>query len=692
MEMGRASMAALEGWTTEDRGRPVEQYRLSDLGRITCCPVETHADRQRWEALLDAEHFLGAGPLVGRRLRYLVRSEHFGVVAALAFSAPAWRLGARDAWIGWCDTTRAEHLDRVVANTRLLIRGHLRVPGLATHVLSQALRRLAGDWAARYGQRPVLVETFIDRTRHRGGCYRAANWFYVGDTAGRGRNDRHHAASAGVKAIYAYPLCPEWRRALGAPEQPPCTPDADDWARHEFAHVRLGDQRLQQRLIRVGRALAAQPSASLPQACGDRAATQAAYRLFAHPSVTMDTILASHYQATASRCHGEAVVLAVQDTTTLNYTAQPLTEAGFGPIGSRADGAHGLIVHDTLALNASGTPLGLIDVQAWARAGEDHGLRRLGTDDRDLANKESGKWCDSHHRASQLQHELGAGTRVVSVADREGDLFDLLSAAATGDSADVLVRANHNRALADGSGRRLVEHMKALDAAGVQQLSLPKRGNQKARTARMAVTFDRVTLQPPQAKRDQAPVTVDVIRTTEIAPPQGAQPVTWTLLTTVATETLAEACERIDWYAKRWHIEVYHRTLKSGCRIEERQLGSADSLEACLGVDLVVAWRVSLLTHHSRQDPDAACTVYFAPEQWKALWVRTGAEVIPDDADEPTLREATRRVAQLGGFLGRKSDGEPGAQTLWKGLQRLDDCTEMFCIMLERARSGRLPP
>jgi len=691
MDAETAGLAALEAWATVSRGRPVQQHRLSDLGRIECEPVDSDEALTRWEALLDAEHFLGAGPLVGRRVRYLVASEHLGVVAALAFSAAAWRLGARDAWIGWDDTTRAEHLAQVVCNSRFLVRGHLRVPGLASHVLARALARLAEDWAARYGERPVLVETFIDRRRHRGGCYRAANWRYVGDTAGRGRNDRRHAGAAGVKAVYVYPLCRHWRQRLGAPEQPPCTPDADDWARHEFAHARLGDRRLQQRLITVARACAEQPTASLPQACGHRAATQAAYRLLAHPGVTMDRILASHYQATAARCRAESVVLAVQDTTTLNYSAHPLTEAGFGPIGSRADGAHGLIVHDTLALNPAGTPLGLIDVQAWARESADHGLRRLAGDHRELDNKESGKWLDSHQRASALQRQLGAATRVVSVADREGDLFELLAAAQQQGGADILVRAQHDRALADGAGR-LNAHLDALDAAGVQELAIPRRGNQAARSARMAVRFARVRLQPPRSKRRQAPVTVHAIRTTEIDPPPGARALTWTLLTTVPTDSLEAACERLRWYARRWAIEVYHRTLKSGCRIEERQLGSAERLEACLGVDLVVAWRVALLTHQAREHPDAPCSVYFSQAQWKALWVRTGAEAIPADADEPTLREAMRRVAQLGGFLARKGDGEPGAQTLWKGLQRLDDITDMFRIMLEMANPGRPPP
>lgn len=564
------------------------------------------------------------------------------------------------------------------------------MPGLASHVLSQVLRRLADDWAEAHGEHPVLVETFIDRSRHRGGCYRAANWHYVGDTAGRGRNDRHHAGGAGVKAVYLYPLRRDWRRALDAPTQPPRPPDVDDWARHEFAHLRLGDHRLAQRVVTVARARAAQPTASLPQACGTRAATQAAYRLFGNPKVTMNRLLASHYQATASRCHGESVVLAVQDTTTLNYAAHPQTE-GLGPIGTRADGAHGLIVHDTLAVNPAGTPLGLLDVQAWAREADDHGLRRLTSDDRDFDNKESGKWLDSHASASALQHQLGETTRVVSVCDREGDIYELLTAAGQPGAADVLARVQHDRALADGASR-LIAHMDALDAAGVQEVAVPRRGNQKARTARMAVRFARVTLKPPKAKHHQEPVTVNAIRTTELDPPAGARPLGWTLLTTVPTDTLEQACERITWYTRRWQIEVYHRTLKSGCRIEERQLGSADSLEACLGVDMVVAWRVFLLAHQGREDPDAPCSVYFSEAQWKALWVRTGAPEIPSDDDEPTLREAMRRVAQLGGFLGRKSDGEPGTQTLWKGLQRLDDITDMYRVMLDMMRAGRTPP
>src|SRR5699024_2988344 len=142
---------------------------------------------------------LGAGPLVGTRLCYLVHSEHLGVVGALAFSAAAWALAPRDRLIGWDETTRQAHLQRIVCNSRFLVRPHLQVPQLASFVLARCLRRLPDDWLARYGWAPVLVETFIDRSRYRGGCYRAANWRYVGDTRGRGRNDRRHAAARPIK-------------------------------------------------------------------------------------------------------------------------------------------------------------------------------------------------------------------------------------------------------------------------------------------------------------------------------------------------------------------------------------------------------------------------------------------------------------------------------------------------------------
>jgi hypothetical protein len=159
--------------------------------------------------------------------------------------------------------------------------------------------------------------------------------------------------------------------------------------------------------------------------------------------------------------------------------------------------------------------------------------------------------------------------------------------------------------------------------------------------------------------------------------------VDWKLITTVEVKTLAQALELIEWYTQRFQIEVYHRTLKSGCKIEERQLGNAERIEGCLAIDMVVAWRIVHLTKLGREVPQVPCTVFFEEAQWKALVAFVTREVrVP--VKPPTLQEAILMMAKrLGGFLGRKGDGEPGAEIIWKALQRLDDITQMWVVMME---------
>jgi hypothetical protein len=162
------------------------------------------------------------------------------------------------------------------------------------------------------------------------------------------------------------------------------------------------------------------------------------------------------------------------------------------------------------------------------------------------------------------------------------------------------------------------------------------------------------------------------------------------LLSTMPVNTFDQAIEKLHWYARRWGIEVLHRTLKSGCRIEQRQLGQADRLEACLAIDLVVAWRIFHLTKLGREVQQPPCTVYFEEAEWKALMVFTTRNPVPPEKP-PSLRQAIHRVAGLGGFLGRKGDGEPGTQTLWLGLQRLDDIVAMWRVMSDMVNATQTP-
>ena len=673
------------------RGRPVSPPPASpqlsgsveSLREVELIPVggPRSAAARLWKQLVATHHYLGYRPACGAQLRYLIRCAD-GVIGALSFSAAAWRLAARDHWIGWSEPARQAHLHQVVANDRFVIVPSVRVKNLASRVLALAAQRLPVDWQARYGYRPLLLETFVEIRRFNGACYRAANWIAVGTTAGRSRQDRRHQAAVPRKAILLRPLVAEARTVLCEEPPPlirsPVRPDplqdqSSDWAEAEFGPAPLGDARLQRRLWTVARDLFARPGASLPQACGSRAKTKAAYRLFAHPTMQLAPVLASHYTATHARLATQAVVLAVQDTTTLNYSAHPATEQ-LGPITNRADGWLGLHLHSTIAYDPHGTALGLLQAQCWARDPEAYGKKHH-RHQLPLEAKESVKWLRGYAAACQAAQACPQ-TTVVSVGDREADIYELFLAAAQAGAggqgrAEVLVRAMRERTLAE-SPQRVWTWLPQQAVAGQVEIHVPARAGRKARVARLAVRFAAVELAPPTNKRKLARVKVWAVLAQEVGTSPGVEPICWQLLTTLPVANFEGAVEKLRWYAQRFQIEVFHRTLKSGCRLETRQLRHAARLEACLAVDLVVAWRLVHLTKLGRQAPELPCTTCLEEVQWRVL-VAVARPDLRVAATPPTLQEAVRMVASLGGFLGRKQDGQPGVQCLWRGWQRLED-------------------
>jgi hypothetical protein len=187
------------------------------VGELSGLHLQRVADKttsRLWNGLIDRWHYLGYSPLPGAQLRYLIGWEQ-GVLGAIGFGAAAWKVAARDRWIGWEPAQREAHLGRVLNNARFLLLPWVEVKNLASKVLSLAAVQVARDFPARYGERVVLLETFVERPRFRGTCYRAANWQYVGETAGRGKCDRHRRAALPRKGIYLYPLAADFRAALG---------------------------------------------------------------------------------------------------------------------------------------------------------------------------------------------------------------------------------------------------------------------------------------------------------------------------------------------------------------------------------------------------------------------------------------------------------------------------------------------
>lgn len=647
---------------------------LADLGPLK---VERVSRRQRalneqWKRLMQ-HHPLGGGPLVGAQVRYLIGNIE-GWVAGLAFSASAWQLAARDRWIGWSTEARRSNLPYVVCNSRFLIAPWVQVDNLASKVLALCAARLGQDWEEIYGYRPVLLETYVDPEHHSGVCYRAANWVCVGQSSGRGRQDRQRQCAISRKDIYVRPLARGWQKRLRVenrrrPKAARLKGEVSDWAEQEFGGANLGDRRWSRRLIEMGRSFYARPQANIPLACG-RAGAKAAYRFLSHGKVRMEEILAPHYESTVRRIAEQKVVLAVQDTTSFNYSTHPALE-GQGLIGTHADGPKGIWMHDTMAFTPEGLPLGLVDVQLWVRDAKDLG-KRAKRKELPIEAKESNKWLKSFRAAQRVQNQCPQ-TTVISVGDREADVYELfVLAQSSPENPKLLVRAERARLVADGQ-QGLWEYLERQAVSATQVFEVPRTRKHPKRQAALEVRYAAVELRPPQSKKNLGPVRMWAVLAREIETPQGVEPLEWMLLTTLEVSNAEQALEKLRWYAKRWGIEVFHKTLKSGCRIEERQLATVPRIENCLAIDLVVAWRVMRLTMLGRATPDVACTMFFEEHEWKALYafVGRGLHAIPDHT--PSLRDAQRTVARLGGFLGRKGDGEPGVKSIWIGLQRLDD-------------------
>lgn len=653
---------------------------LRELGAIEIEMVPGGGSRQLriWNQLMDDYHYLGKGAFCGAQIRYLIRSPIHGYLGAIGFSSASWALKERDAYIGWSEAARRSNLERVVCNSRFLIIPGVRVPNLASHVLSRCVERVGRDWLMRYGVDLVLVETFVDLKRFSATTYRAANWVCIGQTSGR-----RAGTAEGAKGILIYPLRSDFREVLCHEPvvrlgQRARAIDPADWVEDEFSTVELHDPRLSRRLMEVTRDFISQPQALIPQACGSYARARGAYRLFANGRVSMEELLRAHKESSIERINGRDVVLAVQDTTTLNYTPHHACE-GLGPIGSPRENVTGLIVHDTMAFTSEGTPLGLLDVQCWARDPDDIGKKHR-RKELPIEQKESMKWLKSYRMVSEVQH-LCPETMLVSVGDRESDIYDLfVEATRDPKGPKLLVRCERSRNRKTESDV-LWEQMAKTPVAGHLVVDIPKRNTQQARQARLAVRHAQVTLKAPKNSGHPS-LLVWMVYAQEVDYAESVKnPLEWMLLTTVVVNTLEDACERLSWYARRWGIEVYHRTLKSGCRIEDRRLENAKSIEACLAIDMVVAWRIYHLTQLSREFPDHPCTEFFQEAEWKALYI-----IVKNDLNllskPPTLREATHMIASLGGFLGRKCDGEPGTTHLWRGLQRHADFTRAYLTFL----------
>jgi hypothetical protein len=448
---------------------------------------------------------------------------------------------------------------------------------------------------------------------------------------------------------------------------------AEQWAIEEFSGAHLPDQRLVKRFVQIGADFARAPAASLPQASGSWQAAKAAYRFFDNERVSAQLLLEPHQVQTGRRMGAHATVLVVQDTTGLNFADHPATE-GLGLVGAGRQGALGMWLHSSLAFTPAGAALGVVAAEWWIRDPKECG-KAARRHERPIEEKESFRWLKSYQATAACARE-NPGTRFINLADREGDLYELFALAGQHPEVGVLVRARHERR--DQCGATLSELLAAQPQAGTMEIEVPRKPGQPARTARLEVKFTALTLRPPKRQSAGPPLNLWVVEAQEILPVGSPRkPLSWRLVTNVRVADFAAAVERIGWYRKRWSIEEYHRILKSGCAVEERQLETVERLGKILMLDLLVAWRVLELTRAARQPETLKAREYFGEDELEVLkrWQLKNGRTVNV---EPTVREVVRLIAQLGGFLARKRDGEPGSMTLWRGLERLSQMTQGY--------------
>lgn len=455
----------------------------------------------------------------------------------------------------------------------------------------------------------------------------------------------------------------------------------------EFLEIDLADRRLDQRSKALLETLAADPAASINAACNGWAETQAAYRFFDNDRVTPEAILRPHAEATRRRIGQQDEVLLLQDTTELDFTRHPPRDAGVLDRSYR----FGYYDHTHLAVTPERVPLGVLRVELFDRTPESLGRAAERHAD-PIEAKESFRWLAGYRLACGLSAAYPA-TRIVSVADCEGDIYEIfLEARRHATPADFVIRARLDRATPEPDPeagpwayRKVRQEVADAPVIATRQLDLPATPKRAARAATLEVRARSVRVKPPHARAALGEVSYHAVLVQEVGGPGDGTDVGWLLLTSLPIDSVAEVLRVVDSYTARWTIEVYFRVYKTGCRVEEIQRETDHRLSNALMLYKVIAWRVMYLTYLGRGCPELPCDALFTAPEWQSVWRIVRDDPVP--ATPPPLVEFLALLGQLGGYNRRPCEGPPGPQALWVGIRRMTD----FALAWERFGPARDP-
>jgi hypothetical protein len=437
----------------------------------------------------------------------------------------------------------------------------------------------------------------------------------------------------------------------------------EKWAMETFSTAELGDLRRTDRLIKMARAIAENPSASLPESMRNWADTLAAYRFLDNPAVTHEQIMLPHWITTRQEAMRHSRVLLAADTTDVNLSSHETAE-GLGPIG-RGNKAQGFFVHTVLAIDADSQQLlGCMYQEPFVRQPAPKGETKA---QRKKRVRESQVW----ERSIQAIGPVPEQQKWIYVGDRGSDIYTFWQwCEELGYDFNIRV-AQDRRVLLDEEQdgqdpevQRLKTLARSLPAQGGRILPVPAQRQRPARDAFVQISWQEVRIQPPVngAALSKTEVKAWVVRVWEPEPPDGGEALEWILVTTVPVHSAQDAWERVKWYKWRWLLEDFHKVLKTGCRIEVRRQQTVGAMWNLLGILTPMAMRLLWLRQTAQQAPDTPATEVVSQE---VLYVVTTLDNRPEVT--LTANDLWRTIASFGGYLNRKSDGPPGWQTLWKG-------------------------
>jgi hypothetical protein len=445
--------------------------------------------------------------------------------------------------------------------------------------------------------------------------------------------------------------------------------DFMSWAEAEFKTIDLGDARLNRRAIKIVETLGLAPGRTIPQAFQSWGSTKACYNFFSNGLISEKKLIAPHIKQTIERMKEYPVVLLPNDTSEIDYNLKNSMEGRERITNTKK----GLWLHSTIAVTPERTMLGIVDVNFWKRKLE---INSQGSeqDKLPIENKESYRWLQSYRKSCELAKEM-PDTQLISISDREGDIIEIFDEVSkqkdSGKAADIIVRSQYDRLLEGKKGKQEKLRQKLKEAPSVGEIEFVIASNEKrsGRKIKQKIKGINVSIKPSNKK---VTVQINAIMAIEEDPPEGEEALTWILMTSLPVNTFENVVQVLKYYLSRWEIETFFKVLKSGCKIEERQLQTTERMKALITIFMILAWRVMFTMMMGRVQGEMPCDVIFDEAEWKSVYkILNKKQALPEKA--PTLGEFVKMIAVLGGYVNRKSEGPPGVKVIWKGMARMLD-------------------